>query len=306
MGRKRTPLPTTGDTSALRTADADLWGISRSRRRRADIASPHRGVALIGAEITDTAGACRAYEAVRLPGQVYTHVTAAALIGIPLPRDLDLLTPHISVQAPRSAPRRPGIIGHSVRHTDLVPVRVGDLPVSRPADTWCDLAMQLCEEDLVAAGDYLVSERIIEGERHPPLCTLEDLRDAARRHRGSRGTKRRDAALPKVRAGVASRPETHLRLALIEAGLPEPVIAHPVAVEGGLVLHPDLVYPAARLAIEYEGDGHRTDQGQWRLDLRRREMLEAAGWRVVRVTADDLYRHRGELVARIRRLLNAR
>jgi len=42
------------------------------------------------------------------------------------------------------------------------------------------------------------------------------------------------------------------------------------------------------VAIEYEGDHHRTDHDQWRYDIRRFTDLQGAGWFVYRATADDL------------------
>lgn len=90
---------------------------------------------------------------------------------------------------------------------------------------------------------------------------------------------------------------------LVDGGLPEPEVNHVLLDERGhFVAEGDLVYPRARVWIEYEGDGHRTDKRQFRKDLRRYEQLQDLGWRVVRVTADDLTL-RDEFVARVRRLL---
>lgn len=58
--------------------------------------------------------------------------------------------------------------------------------------------------------------------------------------------------------------------------------------------------------IEYEGDDHRTDQEVFRRDIRRRERFEDAGWSVLRVTIEDLFLHRAELLARIRHRLAIR
>jgi very-short-patch-repair endonuclease len=84
--------------------------------------------------------------------------------------------------------------------------------------------------------------------------------------------------------------------------IPEPITDCPILVASGLVLHSDLGYPAARIALEYEGDQHRTDRKRWMDDIRRRELMEDAGWRVVRVTQADLDDPTA-LVARLRRLL---
>ncbi len=42
-----------------------------------------------------------------------------------------------------------------------------------------------------------------------------------------------------------------------------------------------------RIAIEYDGDHHRTDERQFARDIARVERLEAADWIVIRVTAKD-------------------
>lgn len=154
--------------------------------------------------------------------------------------------------------------------------------------------------DLVAAGDAL-----LPAARRDGVATVRDLQQAARRHRGKRGMRTTRAALGLLREGVASRPESLLRLLLVSAGLPEPAIATPVGVGRGLVLHPDLAYPMQRIAIEYEGDGHRTDRFQWERDIRRRELFEDAGWRVIRVAWGDLIERR-TLIERVRRALISR
>ncbi|MCD2443877.1 hypothetical protein LQ757_16470 [Agromyces sp. SYSU K20354] len=74
----------------------------------------------------------------------------------------------------------------------------------------------------------------------------------------------------------------------MRAGLPEPIIAAPVPVRHGVVLHPDLSYPELRIAIEYEGEEHRLDPRRWHDDIARRRALEAVGWVVIRVTMADL------------------
>ena len=55
-----------------------------------------------------------------------------------------------------------------------------------------------------------------------------------------------------------------------------------------LIARTDLAYPHWRIAIEYEGDGHRTDKAQWRRDISRQRELEQRGWIVIRLTQLDL------------------
>lgn len=49
----------------------------------------------------------------------------------------------------------------------------------------------------------------------------------------------------------------------------------------------DLVDLDAMTVTDYEGDQHRTDRRQWHRDVERHRRLQAEGWHLVRVTADD-------------------
>lgn len=69
-----------------------------------------------------------------------------------------------------------------------------------------------------------------------------------------------------------------------------------------LVARVDLAYPELKIAIEYEGDGHRTDKRQWRRDIQRQRDLEDRGWTVIRLTELDLARPES-VVARISRAI---
>lgn len=88
--------------------------------------------------------------------------------------------------------------------------------------------------------------------------------------------------------------------------LPEPTPDFEVAVTGGLLLHADLAFPRERVLLDYEGDGHRVDRTTWLRDLRRRELFEDAGYRVIRVTAADLFHEPDAFLARLRAVLASR
>ncbi len=70
---------------------------------------------------------------------------------------------------------------------------------------------------------------------------------------------------------------------------------------GHFVAECDLVYRRAKVVLEYEGDGHR-ERGKFRKDIARYDRLQDLGWRVIRVTQEDLD-HPADLLARIRRAL---
>jgi hypothetical protein len=200
--------------------------------------------------------------------------------------------------------RRAGVIGHSCDHAPPIYV-VGGVPVVDPVTSWLQCAALLEVDDLVALGDALAgrwSTNSLARER-----PVDELRAAVESWGRRRGTARLREALTWIRDRVWSPKETALRLLIVRAGLPEPPERNAAVTDGagGVLGHADLLYRRERLAIEYEGDGHRTDRGQWRRDIARYERFQDAGWRVLRVSADDLTDTR-ILVARISRHLRSR
>ena len=235
-------------------------------------------------------------------GQVFSHTTALGLWAARMTRGAgDSL--HLAVEFPRTPPRTVGAVGHSLIRWD--PTSRFGLPVSSAGASWCESAAVLDRIELVAAGDALVTGSRVAGRRANPVATVAELHSALAARRGSPGAGRALWALERIRTGVDSFAETQLRLLLVRYRLPEPATDCPVDVDGGITLHADLGYLEARIAIEYEGDAHRTDRERWMRDIRRRELMEDAGWRVIRVVQADLD-DPSALVTRIRRLLIAR
>jgi len=300
--RRLRPLPAALRGRTIRTADASNWGIPERRMRARDIERPYHGVAGSRLRLATILERCRAYEPRLLEDQAFSHTTALTFWGAPIPRGrADSL--HLAVRFPRTPPRPVGAVGHSLTRWDAT-IRFG-LPVSTAAASWCESAALLDRIELVAAGDALVTGARIGGERTTPVATIGDLRRALTARRGSPGGGRALWALERIRTGVDSFAETQLRLMLVRHRLPEPETDCPVPVSDGLILHADLGYPEAMIAIEYEGDAHRTDRKRWMRDIRRRERMEDAGWRVIRVVQVDLD-DPSALIARIRRLLSTR
>jgi hypothetical protein len=94
--------------------------------------------------------------------------------------------------------------------------------------------------------------------------------------------------------------ETRVRLLLVRAGLPCPEVNRDVFdLAGSWLAPPDLSYPALKIAIEYDGDHHRTDRKQWRRDRARDANLREAGWIVITLTADDVFRYPDRTVAKV-------
>jgi very-short-patch-repair endonuclease len=88
-----------------------------------------------------------------------------------------------------------------------------------------------------------------------------------------------------------------LRLILLRAGFPAPQTQIPVYDEyGQLIAVLDMGWEQIKLAVEYDGDPHRTDRRQFQKDIRRAEALAELGWIDVRVTAEDT---EGGVIARV-------
>jgi hypothetical protein len=200
---------------------------------------------------------CRALLLV-LPGDaVFSHFTAAELYGLPANDPLI----HVSTSSPQRRPGpRTGVRLHeSVSDSD---VRAYDgLPITTPERTFIDLAPRLELVDLVIFGDAML-RRV--------LTSRSSLSDALGNAAGRRGVCRAREAAGLMRDGVDSPMESRLRLLLVFAGLPCPEINVDIFDEHGHWLsRPDLCYRGIKLALEYEGDTHRTDKRQWRADMSR-------------------------------------
>jgi hypothetical protein len=270
------------------------------------VSHPFYGVNCVDVGLDDPAERARAF-VVKMPAAaVFSHGTAASILGAPLPAATIARPIDVAVPWPKKPPRGRGIVGHALRPDAIRPHRYRGMPITSPADTWCQLSTELTKNDLVAVGDYLLSGNPWHGADRRPFVTMEQLRVAAARYSGKRGARTLAWALPLVRPCVDSRPESHLRLLLISAGIPEPLIGDPTSVAGGLILRPDLKLPTWKIVLEYEGEAHAQDVRRFRNDIARRELFEDAGWRVIRVTADDLYLHPEELIGRVRRAIVAR
>lgn len=101
--------------------------------------------------------------------------------------------------------------------------------------------------------------------------------------------------------------ETRWRLVVAAAGIPEPLLNQPVRDHAGeWIACPDTQWPEVRVAAEYDGLHHYADARQWRHDIARKELMEDEGWRVLRITSDDVLLHPHRAVDRLWRALHDR
>ncbi|MDQ4214191.1 hypothetical protein [Microbacterium capsulatum] len=329
--RPSSPLPLELG-SAFTTTEARAAGMSPRQLRRPELLIPFRGVRMTGSseENEDDADPFRdplaaavrvlshAY-ALALPEDVHlSHSTAAVHHGIPLPARAfpmagsptrppsERVLVEAAMPAPGRAPRGPRVRGHqSLPRLEPV-MRLSGVAVATPAATWASLAGRLSIDELVAVGDAIVRVPRVPGPDGrvlgAPLATFDDL-DAVIRAGRRLGVVRLREARTLIRIGSASPRETELRLALTTGtGLPAPALDVDVYSRGAFLGCSEIAYPDFQVAVEYEGDYHRTDRRRWAKDIEKYQAYADAGWRVVQITAEHL-RRPGEPARRVRAAL---
>jgi very-short-patch-repair endonuclease len=210
------------------------------------------------------------------PTSAISHTTAARLLRLDsvrsrelhltVPTNLGVRDDRVEVHHARSLPRG-----------DLV--AVDGIRCTSASRTIIDCAALLDDETL---------ETAFEQARRMGLTSVSAL---ARRAGelcgpGRPGSSRVRRLLAVQAAGehaLESRLEVKLARLLRNRALPAPVRQHPV---GRFRL--DFAWPALRVACECDGFEHHGARLAWKRDRRRLAAIEAAGWRIVHVTWDDV------------------
>jgi very-short-patch-repair endonuclease len=226
----------------------------------------------------------RAAASLLLPHSVVSGVSAAVLWGVDdhatAEAAVELTVPPGTARTTCAGVvvRRRVLPAHQIRPVDGV-------RATAPETTALELAARLPLDDGV-----VLLDRFVAGK----LTTLATLRAEAAELTG-RGCRRARQAAALADGLAASPQETRLRLLLHRSSLPRPVAQHQVRHRGRFIARLDFAWPELRVALEYEGAWHTTRIAE---DRRRIEALQAAGWRVLFVTAADLHSP-GRLLARI-------
>lgn len=241
-----------------------------------------------------------------------SHISAAKLWGLPLPRNLERQSALDVMCGLRAGPvRRDGCIGHRGLERRTAVTHHTGVVVTSLADTWVDLGEVLGRgldlDDLVVAGD--VAARLLDreaGEEGSGLRTLRTVLDGRIRPRGRRLlTEALDLISPRSKSPM----ETRARLMFHRGGLPAPELNVPVAFDdddgnvAGWMLEGDFVWRNQRVIGEYQGKHHREIK-QRATDVARRHLAEDEGWTFVEIFAGDVYT-RPKRIAMLRRLARA-
>ncbi|HET9890340.1 MAG TPA: hypothetical protein VFQ42_07550, partial [Mycobacterium sp.] len=166
---------------------------------------------------------------------------------------------------------------------------VDGVPVTSPTRTALDLGCWYPTMTAVAGIDALAAATEVKAA---------DVEKLAQRYAGRRGIARARQAAELFDSGAQSPKESWLRIVLIEAGLPRPQTQIPIFSEfGSAIAYLDMGWQDVKVAVEYDGDHHRSDRSQFGWDIRRLERLQREGWVVIRVVAGD---RPGDIVRRVR------
>lgn len=266
-------------------SEAVASGHMRPYALRARFVAIHRDVFVPrGTEISAVVGAKAAWLWSRRLGVVAGR-SASALHGA---KWVDAKPPAEILYENRHAPA--AIKTWSDRVEDDEIVVVDGVRATTPARTALDLACRYPVDEAVAMIDALArATRLKKADVELLLATG--------RYKGRRGIRQARITLPLVNPGAESPRETWLRLLLIRAGFPPPATQIPVYDEyRQLVAVLDMGWEAIKLAIEYDGDHHRTNRWQFNKDIQRAETIAQLGWIDVRVTAEDT---EGGVIARV-------
>lgn len=297
MPRRPSPLPAPLGPGPFSYAAGRAAGVTPKRLRAPDLRRPTHGVRVPTGHALDLRAHLHAFT-LALPDDIaFSHLTAARLHGLPMPRRWDPAEPiHVMRRTDQPRIERAGVRSHrGIERRWLTEVE--GLPVTAAVETWADLSTSLGVDDLVAVGDVLANP--------PRGIPLKDLHRAAadRAGRGSVAL-RKAAALSRV--GSASAWESKARVRFALWGLPEPELNVDVHDAWGRWLAcSDFVWRDRRVVGEYDGDQHRTDRRAWQYERERRAGLEDEGWTYVEMTSLSLTapRESAALRSRLTRLL---
>lgn len=285
-------------------------GVGRARCNARDLHRPYPGVRSIASPISFVETAACFFERIR-PGQRFGGRTAARLWRLPVPWSWSAAEALVVIVPSSAAPPAvTGVEGRRLRHERAKTWRIDGLPVLDPVATLFTLARDLTIAQTVVLIDALVTDadnypRLRRPAGRRALATMDEITARLAEWGRFPGCATIRTALRRAREHVESPKETETRVMLVDAGLPEPAVQFEEWEGGRCLARLDLAYPELKIAIEYEGDGHRTDRTQWRRDIARQRELEARGWIVIRLTQDDLSDPEGVLRS-IRAALAAR
>ncbi|MEA2385981.1 MAG: hypothetical protein QOJ22_155 [Thermoleophilaceae bacterium] len=276
-------------------ARAQLAGLELGRRaieHRLEcdrLHSVHRGVYAVGHPLLSSRGRCMAAVLAAGPGAVLSHRSAGMLWEM-----RPSSSARVEVTAPRRV-RRPDIRIHEAEVAPDEMTVVDRIPVTTAHRTLLDLAAVLALPQLERATERAEAVRLADPV---PLDVL------LQRHRGRRGTAALRAVLGKGVHPAMTRSELEDRfLTFLDAhDLPRPEVNAHLHL-GHRWIEADFLWREQRLIVELDGRRDHGTRAAFERDRERDRILQADGWRVVRITWRQLHQGTDSLARDLARLL---
>ncbi len=270
--------------------------LRRLLRRGTWRATPWPGVYVDGA-VADPAAAIVRAASLWLGGDLVACSSTAALLwgfdvhadAPPPGRPLHFLGP-------------PDLDNRRLRGLQVHPSSLGTDDAVRRRGVWCTPpARTAC--DVVRLGDPVDALATLDAALRSGWCTRGTLAAACLRQRGLRGVVRLTALVPLADGGAESPMESRMRWRFLVAGLPVPRVQVEIAGDGRRH-RLDLGWEDHLVGAEFDGlEAHMT-RAQLTADRDRHNWITERGWRLVHVTATDVYRQHERMVAMVRRRLS--
>jgi len=252
----------------------------------------YRGVYAVGHPVVPVPGHRLAAVLAVGPAAVLSHLSAAAVWDL-----VDVRPQVVDVTVARPVRSRRGIRVHAVRDLDTRDhTSVDGIPITTVARTLLDLAEVAGDRTLRrAVREAYVQRRVDE----------RALRDVLGRSRGRHGAPRLAAIVASGFVPTRSELEDRVLDLLLAHGLPRPAVN---VVLPGLArrVEVDFLFEDARLVVEADGARFHDNRLARDADAARQAMLEAAGFRVVRVNWTQVTKHPGQTVRRLRQAVGDR
>lgn len=244
------------------------------------------GSGLVRSSLDDTPARRIQAAGLTWPGCVVAFSSAAAFHRLPVPDD-GLLHALVG-RTPRP---RAGMVPH---RSDVAPVdvlHVGAGAVTTVGRTVLDCLGRLGAEDAERLATWAVTREVL---------TTEVLDVAIEERAGRRGNRSLRHVRDQIAGGALSAAERRLHRLLARAQLVGWEADVRVFDGSGLIGRVDVLFPAAKVAIEVDGYAYHS-RGAFQADRTKQNRLVSAGYTVLRFTWADLHDRPAEVVATIRR-----
>ena len=250
----------------------------------------HRGVYAVGHGTVSREGRWMAAVLACGAGAVLSHRSAAELWGLRATRRT-----RVEVTVARALRARPGLQIHRRGVAEDEATEQDGIPVTTVPRTLVDLATVMRPADVRRAAEQAETLRLTD-----PLS----LDAVVRRHSGRPGIRRVAEIADEGIAPTITRSELERRFLTVleEHGIPAPEMNAALRI-GDRWIEADCVWRGPRLIVELDGHAFHSTRAAFERDRERDRLLQAAGWRVIRLTWRQLRDDAATVAADLAKLL---